>query len=105
MTKATIREGFNYTCRDGTTVKPMLCAAGTYRDAITHRHFTAEGGCIAYYRGTTPEIDEKRSIIPTELERIFNIETGPDFGSELQGGSEPPITNAERLSSGEIKPR
>lgn len=103
--QAVIREGFNYTCRDGETVKPKKQINGDYKCERTGRWFTETGECIGYYRGDVPIPDPGKSIIPSEVERISKIETGPNYGTELQGGREPPITNEERLSSGMIKPR
>lgn len=92
---ATLRDGFNYTTRDGKTVQPKLAATGNYHCADTGRHFTPAGGCIAYYRGNEPIIEDHRSIIPAEVERIAALPNGP-FDSSNLGHGEPPITNAER---------
>ena len=100
---STLQEGLEYETIDGKTVVVKKQLSGSFKDISgkTNRYFTANGGCIAYYRGMEPIIEEQRSIEPEEIERVNNYDGPPDNPNP----GEPEITNEERLTSGMVKPR
>lgn len=70
-----LAEGAKYTTRDGFAItvmrKPKATTFFATLDGGNTRHFTETGGCIAYYRGNTPIVEEDgRSIDPSEIERV-----------------------------------
>lgn len=101
MTTATLQTGLTYRTRDGKSVSPERIVTGNFHDRTTGRYFTPTGGCIAYYRGNDPIIEHDRSIDEKTIVETNNYDGPP----ENDNPGEPPITNAERISSGKVKPR
>ena len=66
----TLLAGSSYKTRDGRTTGPLTkTITGTFHDAETRRYFTPQGGCIAYYRGDDPIIEDTKSIdVPQDPE-------------------------------------